>query len=67
MSRPISRSSAAWRYARGVRRRAVALGEKANRTTLDAFTRWAYEQGVTRRLVDAAELFPASVRSIYRI
>jgi 4,5-dihydroxyphthalate decarboxylase len=42
-------------------------GVEANRTTLDAFTRWAYEQGVTRRRVDVDELFPASVRSAYRV
>jgi hypothetical protein len=42
-------------------------GVDANRTTLDAFTRWAYEQGVTRRPVAVAELFPAAVRSGYRI
>lgn len=42
-------------------------GLEANRTTLDAFTRWAHEQGVTRRRVDADELFAQSVRSTYRI
>jgi 4,5-dihydroxyphthalate decarboxylase len=42
-------------------------GLRANRATLDAFTRWAAEQGVTRRRVDADELFPQSVRSAYRI
>jgi 4,5-dihydroxyphthalate decarboxylase len=40
---------------------------EANRTTLDAFTRWAFEQGVTQRKVDADELFPEAVRSAYRI
>lgn len=42
-------------------------GLQANRATLDAFTRWADEQGVTRRRVDADELFPPSVCSTYRI
>jgi len=42
-------------------------GVDANRTTLDAFTRWAYEQGVTRRRVDVDELFRPSVRFTYRI
>jgi 4,5-dihydroxyphthalate decarboxylase len=42
-------------------------GVDANRTTLGAFTHWAYEQGVTQRLVDVDELFPLSVRSSYRI
>lgn len=42
-------------------------GLETNRTTLDAFTRWAHEQGVTRRRVDADELFAQSVHSTYRI
>ncbi len=42
-------------------------GVDANRTTLDAFTRWAYEQGVTRRRVDVDELFRPSARFTYRI
>jgi 4,5-dihydroxyphthalate decarboxylase len=42
-------------------------GVDANRTTLEVFTRWAFEQGVTGRLVDVDELFPAAVRSSYRI
>lgn len=42
-------------------------GVDANRTTLDAFTRWAFEQGVTQREVDADELFPDALRSAYRI
>jgi CO/xanthine dehydrogenase Mo-binding subunit len=35
-------------------------GVDANRTTLGAFTRWAFEQGVTGRLVDVDELFSAA-------
>jgi 4,5-dihydroxyphthalate decarboxylase len=42
-------------------------GVDANRTTLEAFTRWADEQGVTQRRVEVDELFPASVRTRYRI
>jgi 4,5-dihydroxyphthalate decarboxylase len=42
-------------------------GVDANRTTLEAFTRWADEQGVTHRRVDVDEMFPASVRTHYRI
>jgi 4,5-dihydroxyphthalate decarboxylase len=42
-------------------------GVAANRVTLDAFTRWAHEQGVTRRKVDVDELFPAAAGSSYRI
>ena len=42
-------------------------GVAANRATLDAFTRWAREQGVTRRRVEVDELFPASVVRTYRV
>lgn len=42
-------------------------GVEANRTTLEAFTNWAHEQGVTRRKVGIDELFPVAVRSSYRI
>jgi 4,5-dihydroxyphthalate decarboxylase len=42
-------------------------GVDANRTTLEAFARWSDEQGVTHRRVGVDELFPASVRSGYRI
>ena len=42
-------------------------GVESNRRTLEAFTRWAHEQGVTHRPVDVDELFPAGVRSRYRI
>jgi 4,5-dihydroxyphthalate decarboxylase len=42
-------------------------GVDANRTTLETFARWADEQGVTHRRVEVDELFPASVRTRYRI
>jgi 4,5-dihydroxyphthalate decarboxylase len=42
-------------------------GVEANRAVLGAFTRWAFEQGVTRREVDVDELFPATFLSGYRI
>jgi 4,5-dihydroxyphthalate decarboxylase len=42
-------------------------GVEANRRTLDAFARWAQEQGVTRRLVAVDEMFPESLRSPSRI
>lgn len=42
-------------------------GVEANRTTLEAFTRWSHEQGVTHREVGVDELFPESLRSGYRI
>lgn len=37
-------------------------GIRENRATLDAFTRWAYEQGVAARLVEPEELFAPQVR-----
>jgi 4,5-dihydroxyphthalate decarboxylase len=42
-------------------------GVDANRATLEAFARWSDEQGVTHRRVEVDELFPASVRTRYRI
>jgi 4,5-dihydroxyphthalate decarboxylase len=42
-------------------------GVEANRPTLEAFTRWSHEQGVTTRRVGVDELFPAAVQSRYRI
>jgi 4,5-dihydroxyphthalate decarboxylase len=42
-------------------------GVEANRRTLDAFARWAHEQGVARRLVAADEMFPEALRSPSRI
>jgi 4,5-dihydroxyphthalate decarboxylase len=42
-------------------------GVDANRTTLEAFARWSDEQGVTHRRVAVDEMFPASVRTLYRI
>ena len=57
-----------WTHDAPARTRAAFGGEpwpygvEPHHTTLDAFTHWAYEQGVTRR-VDVDELFPAPVRS----
>ncbi len=42
-------------------------GIEANRPTLAAFLRFAYEQGVCHRPVDVEELFPKSVRSSFKI
>jgi 4,5-dihydroxyphthalate decarboxylase len=42
-------------------------GVDPNRTTLDAFTTYAYEQRLTPRLLSVDELFPASVRTRYVI
>jgi 4,5-dihydroxyphthalate decarboxylase len=42
-------------------------GIEANRTTLDAFLRYAFEQGVCRRLLTAETLFPPEMQSTFRI
>jgi 4,5-dihydroxyphthalate decarboxylase len=42
-------------------------GLEANRTTLDAFCQYAFEQGVCHRKVGAEELFPPEVASVYRV
>ncbi|MFL6798103.1 MAG: PhnD/SsuA/transferrin family substrate-binding protein [Xanthobacteraceae bacterium] len=42
-------------------------GLEANRRTLDAFLRYAYDQGVCHRLLTIEELFPSQVLSSYRV
>ena len=42
-------------------------GIEANRPTLEAFLRYAHEQGVCHRQLDAQELFPASVQRSFKI
>ncbi len=42
-------------------------GIEANRTTLEAFLRYAYEQGVCHRHLTPEELFPKEVQSFVRI
>ena len=42
-------------------------GIERNRTTLDAFLQFAFEQGVCRRLLDVDALFPEEVRGSFRI
>ena len=42
-------------------------GIEENRTTLAAFLRYAYEQGVCKRLLDVEELFPPQLHSTYRV
>ena len=42
-------------------------GIEPNRVTLDAFLRWAHEQGVCHRLLAPEELFPPEVQSQYKI
>lgn len=42
-------------------------GIEANRTTLEAFVQYAYEQGVAHRPVTIEELYPKSVHSLYEV
>ena len=42
-------------------------GLEGNRTTLDAFCRYAFEQGVCHRAVASEELFPPEVASAFRV
>jgi 4,5-dihydroxyphthalate decarboxylase len=42
-------------------------GIEPNRPTLEAFLRWAYEQGVAERALAPEDLFPASVRRTFRV
>jgi 4,5-dihydroxyphthalate decarboxylase len=42
-------------------------GVEPNRRTLDAFLRYAFEQGVCHRLLEAESLFPEQVRTQFRI
>ena len=42
-------------------------GIEANRTTLDAFLHYAFEQGVCRRLLTVETLFPPEVQATFRI
>ena len=42
-------------------------GVEENRPTLEAFTRWAHEQGVASRLVEPEELFAPQVLDRYRV
>ncbi len=42
-------------------------GIEPTRRTLETFLRWCFEQGVTRRLLDVAELFPASVAGAFKV
>jgi 4,5-dihydroxyphthalate decarboxylase len=42
-------------------------GVEANRTTLDAFLRYAFEQGVCRRLLTPEAIFPPELEATFRI
>ncbi|HUZ71363.1 MAG TPA: hypothetical protein VMU87_00130 [Stellaceae bacterium] len=45
----------------------MPYGIEANRTTLEAFLRFGYEQGVCHRLLQPEDLFPAEVRTTFKI
>jgi 4,5-dihydroxyphthalate decarboxylase len=70
---PASRVPLLWPDQALARTQAVFGGEpwpygvEANRPTLTAFGRWAYEQGVAHRLVEVEEMFGESLRSEFRI
>jgi 4,5-dihydroxyphthalate decarboxylase len=42
-------------------------GVEASRPTIEAFCRYAHEQGVTHRLMTAEDLFPAEVQAVARV
>jgi 4,5-dihydroxyphthalate decarboxylase len=42
-------------------------GVEKNRKTLEAFLRWAFEQGVCKRHLSVEELFPKQMYSSYRV
>lgn len=42
-------------------------GIEENRRTLEAFLKWAHEQGVCKRLVEVDEMFPDSLHSTHRV
>lgn len=45
----------------------MPYGIEANRTTLAAFLRFGYEQGVCHRLLAPEDLFPAEVRTSFKV
>ncbi|MEE8517080.1 MAG: 4,5-dihydroxyphthalate decarboxylase, partial [Alphaproteobacteria bacterium] len=42
-------------------------GIENNRTTLEAFLRWTYEQGITMKHLKVEELFPKTVQSSFKV
>jgi 4,5-dihydroxyphthalate decarboxylase len=42
-------------------------GVEANRTTLEAFTQWGFEQGVASRKLDIVEMFAPETRSRFKV
>jgi len=45
----------------------LPYGIAANRTTLAAFLRFGYEQGVCHKLLEPEDLFPAEVRTTFKV
>jgi len=45
----------------------MPYGVEQNRTTLEAFLQYAFEQGVCHPQADAEELFPASVQKSFKV
>jgi 4,5-dihydroxyphthalate decarboxylase len=45
----------------------MPYGVEANRTTLDAFLQYAFEQGVCHRRMQPEELFPPQVQKSFRV
>ena len=68
-----SRFPVLWGYHHAAESRALFGGDPwpygvaANRVTLDAFLRWAFEQGVAARRLTPEELFPASLQAGFRV
>jgi 4,5-dihydroxyphthalate decarboxylase len=68
-----SRFPILWAYDHAAASRAVFGGDpwpygvEANRVTLDAFLRWAFEQGVAARRLAPEEMFPASLQSGFKV
>ncbi len=62
-----------WGYEFAKRMQAVVgndlmpYGVEANRTTLDAFLQYAFEQGVCHRRLQPEELFPPQVQKSFRV
>lgn len=68
-----SRFPILWGYQHALESRAVFGGElwpygvEPNRVTLDAFLRYAFEQGVAARRLMPEELFPESLQSAFKV
>ena len=62
-----------WGYEFAKRMQAVVgndlmpYGVEANRTTLDAFLQYAFEQGVCHRRLQPEELFPPQVQKSFKV